>query len=369
MNNVPICIEVPPPITAATEQTPPPPHVFCHQLIPLYLPPSWDADDDINQQPPPQPPLLPHRCSIRLYHNQKYQHQHNKMDCLRGLSNVAHIHYHHHYYHTNRHGGGTGGEDTVMNRDDERIKEAKHQTDEMGEMGVVSPRGGVGAVVVVGSLLTSYDAIYAHSVHLVGFDTVSHIGDFFGCMCISITSLDLSPLRNVTTIGDSFLCGCRRLRSCCCDHPHHLEGEETEEGAVGNVYVTHQPRNHHTPSLSNPCDCRFDLTPLRNVTSIGHHFLSGCTSLVCINLDPLDRGTSIGNHFLGGCRAIQCTLLHLNALASVASIGSNNGTFLDGCDELSEIDLSSISNLIVRNAVIDTQGCFGVHGDDLVLEF
>eukprot|EP00760_Papus_ankaliazontas_P028006 PhM_4_TR3474/c1_g2_i1/m.77882 len=73
--------------------------------------------------------------------------------------------------------------------------------------------------------------------------------------------LDLSPLTNVTKIGNNFLHGCSRLTS-------------------------------------------LDLSPLANVRHIGSGFLDGCGALTSLDLSPLKNVTQIGVFFLHGCTAL-----------------------------------------------------------------
>jgi hypothetical protein len=113
----------------------------------------------------------------------------------------------------------------------------------------------------------------------------------------SIISIDLSPLSNITSIGDEFLWICLRLES-------------------------------------------IDLSPLINLTSISDDFLNGCDGLESINLSPLINLTSIGDNFLNGCIGLKS--INLTDLTKVVSIGDD---FLYMCKQLESIDLSYLINL------------------------
>ena len=100
------------------------------------------------------------------------------------------------------------------------------------------------------------------SANIVLFRSKVHpikIGDNFLRDCENLTSIDLSPLSNVTLIGHNFLRNCKNLTS-------------------------------------------IDLSPFSNVTSISSYFLSSCENLTSIDLSPFSNVTSIGGSFLSGDR-------------------------------------------------------------------
>ena len=75
---------------------------------------------------------------------------------------------------------------------------------------------------------------------------------------IKITSIDLTPLSNLTTIGNSFMFNCYSLKS-------------------------------------------IDLTPLSNLSTIGNSFMHNCNNLKNIDLSRLSKLTTIGNSFMRNC--------------------------------------------------------------------
>ena len=83
-----------------------------------------------------------------------------------------------------------------------------------------------------------------------------------------------------------------------------------------------------------------DLTPLKNITSIGDGFMNNCIKLKEINLSFLSNITSIGNNFMLGCKVLQ--EINLSFLSNIVSIGFN---FMSNCTELKNINLSGLSNL------------------------
>ena len=80
------------------------------------------------------------------------------------------------------------------------------------------------------------------------------IGNKFLQNCTSLTTIDLSPLQNVTSIGYDFLANCTSLTT-------------------------------------------IDLLPLQKITFVGDYFLANCRSLTSIDLS-LQNITSIGNQII-----------------------------------------------------------------------
>ena len=98
------------------------------------------------------------------------------------------------------------------------------------------------------------------SLDLSGLHSLTSIGDEFLYEC-SITSLDLSSLSNVTKIGDLFLTGC------------------------SSITVLHLPG-------------------LNSVTRMGISFLSFCDSITSLDLSGMNSVTEIGDEFLHECSSI-----------------------------------------------------------------
>ena len=138
----------------------------------------------------------------------------------------------------------------------------------------------------------------------------------------NITSIDLSPLENIISIGSYFLSGCSSL-------------ETIDLYPLCNITSISSHFLSGCSSLET-----IDLSPLSNITSIGANFLSECSSLNTIDLSPLSNITSIGKEFLKKCQKL--TSINLSPLANITSISSD---FLEGCSRLTIIDLSPLSNI------------------------
>ena len=137
------------------------------------------------------------------------------------------------------------------------------------------------------------------SIKIILFRTQTHpikIGNGFLSRCSNLTSIDLSPLSNVTSTGNRFLSNCSNLTS-------------------------------------------IDLSPLSNVTSIRNGFLNGCSKLESIDLSPLSNVTSIGDWFLSNCSNL--TSIDLSPFSNVTSIGN---FFLSGCSNLTTIIINDELN-------------------------
>jgi hypothetical protein len=158
-----------------------------------------------------------------------------------------------------------------------------------------------------------------------------------------ITTINLSPLENITSIGNGFLSRCKNL------HEINLSPLENIT-SIGNGFLSHCENLHeinlsplkNITSISNNflADCdklhKINLSPLKNITSIGDEFLSDCKNLHEINLPPLKNITSIGNYFLYFCGNIK--LIDFSELINITSIGSD---FMYNCSSLKTINLIS----------------------------
>ncbi len=140
--------------------------------------------------------------------------------------------------------------------------------------------------------------------------------------CEKLKSINLSPLQNVTEIGDGFLIGCKSLTSVNLSPFNKVE-------SIGNEFLS------NCNSLSN-----VDLLPLENITTIGYGFLANCYKLEYINLSPLKNITNIGSQFLSEC--INLKSIDLSPLKNVTTI---DNAFLYKCKKLKSINLSSLTKV------------------------
>ena len=136
----------------------------------------------------------------------------------------------------------------------------------------------------------SYVDQYLHSNHIPA--TVRHVAVFTGSGvvnqhflngCTGLTTIDLSPLLQVTVVQDSFLEGCTGLST-------------------------------------------LDLSPLLRVTEVQGFFLKGCTGLSTLDLSPLSHLKEVSYGFLKECTGL--TTLDLSPLSQVKEV---EWGFLDGC--------------------------------------
>ena len=185
------------------------------------------------------------------------------------------------------------------------------------------------------SLLKTTDKVNEYKYESTNFEFVrelpnlKHLNSFIKCYIYnkegyiqsyntSVTDIDLTPLSNLTSIGNEFLSTCKYLQN-------------------------------------------IDLTPLSNLTSIGNGFMKRCMSLTRINLSNLSNLTSIGDYFLAGCENLRT--INLSNLSNITSIRDN---FLAGCENLKTINLSNLSNITsIGNEFM--KGCISLHSIDITL--
>ena len=137
----------------------------------------------------------------------------------------------------------------------------------------------------------------------------------------SITSLDLSGLSSVTTIGNYFLCECSQLTSV------DLSGLSCLT-TIGRCFV----------ACSRPTTV--DLSGLSSLTTIGNNFLYSCSQLTAVDLSSLSSLTTIGVCFMSSCSCL--TSLDLSGFSSLVTIGNN---FLSSCSCLTSLNLSGLSSV------------------------
>eukprot|EP01064_Diplonema_japonicum_P021720 TRINITY_DN3128_c1_g2_i1.p1 TRINITY_DN3128_c1_g2~~TRINITY_DN3128_c1_g2_i1.p1 ORF type:complete len:124 (+),score=9.14 TRINITY_DN3128_c1_g2_i1:388-759(+) len=107
--------------------------------------------------------------------------------------------------------------------------------------------------------------------------------------CISLQTLDVAPLRNVTTIGHNFLSSCSSLTS--------VDLGLRDVASVGDKFLS-------------CCRCltSVDLSAMPNLTKLGGRFLSDCSSLTTVNLGTLrERVTDVGYRYMAGCNKLPST--------------------------------------------------------------
>ncbi len=185
------------------------------------------------------------------------------------------------------------------------------------------------------------------SIDLKPLMNITSIGDNFLYICPNLVSIDLSPLSNITTIGSNFLFNCGVLK-------------EIDFGALKNVITIKDGFLHNCTGLEKIDMSSFkklitigdnflyyckkltsiDLSSFENLTSIGDNFLFMDYELTSIDLSPLKNLTEIGNNFLQDCTRL--TSINLSSLTKISLIGNN---FLSNCKNITSIDLSSLSDI------------------------
>ena len=180
---------------------------------------------------------------------------------------------------------------------------------------------GLSSITTIGNCFLS-SCLRITAVDLSGFSSVTTIGNNFLFICSQITSLDLSCLSSATTIGDYFLFRCSQLTSLDLSC---LSSVTT----VGDTFLS------FCTQLTS-----LDLSSLSSVTTIGSFFLSSCSQLTSLDLSGLSSVTTIGNRFL--CSCSQLTAVDLSGFGSVITIGS---FFLSFCSKIASLDLSCLSSV------------------------
>jgi hypothetical protein len=157
---------------------------------------------------------------------------------------------------------------------------------------------------------------YSHHVPA----TTKHVTLYSNCVrlppllllgCSGLTTLDLSPLSQVTEVQESFLEGCSGLTTL-------------DLSALSKVTEVKGFFLQDCSSLTS-----LDLSPLSQVTLVKGFFLAGCSGLTTLDLSPLSQLTLFPGLFLMGCSGL--TTLDLSPLSRVRKV---EGAFLHGCQHV-----------------------------------
>ena len=173
-----------------------------------------------------------------------------------------------------------------------------------------------------------------------------HAGDNFFAGNSSLTAVDLSCLRNATTVGNGFLLSARALTSLqlaslanvtsigsrfCFDASSLTT---LDLGGLSNVTTVGRYFLYGSGLTA------LSLAGLHSVTAVGDGFLSHCGTLATVDLSALRNVQVVGDDFMASCRSI--TTLDVSGLASAISFG---GYFASDCTSLTSVDLSMLRSL------------------------
>ena len=173
------------------------------------------------------------------------------------------------------------------------------------------------------------------TIDLVPLRNVTSIGDSFLGNNLKLTSIDLSPFVNVRTIGSHFMSRCVSLTSI------DLTPLASSLKIIKHQFLSHCSGLTHV-----------DLKPLKAVDSIGHGMLQWCTGLRTISLPTFDHpDDTIGPLFLNGCSELQ--EIDLSPLHNMTVLPAY---FLACCTSLTSIDLAPLSGITSRGVLGDEFG-------------
>jgi hypothetical protein len=122
--------------------------------------------------------------------------------------------------------------------------------------------------------------------------TTTHLTLYSNCVCLppallkgcsGLTTLDLSPLSQITEVKELFLYGCSGLTTL-------------DLSPLSRVSVVLGSFLYGCSGLTS-----LDLSPLSQVTEVKEFFLYGCSGLTTLDLSPLSQVTEVKEIFLGTC--------------------------------------------------------------------
>ena len=156
---------------------------------------------------------------------------------------------------------------------------------------------------------------------------------------------DMSPLKNIETIGDNFANSCQSLTKIDLSGLIKLKtiGKNFAQGFVSLTEIK-LSKNIETIGRHFANDCKnlktIDLSGLTNLKTIGYNFANSCESLTTIDLSGLTKLETIGDRFANSCESL--TTINLSGLTILKTIGYN---FAFSCQRLTTINLNGLTNL------------------------
>ena len=148
-------------------------------------------------------------------------------------------------------------------------------------------------VQVIGDYFMSGCASLIH-VDLTPFGNVNTIGSHFLFDCTSLTAIDLRHLRSLTSTGSHFMASCTSLKSAdlSCQLSNFDSIADSFMTGCSSLEVVCMPQSSTSIATVGDGwlrDCvllsSIDLSCFRNVTTIGHHFMAGCTALKDVDIN------------------------------------------------------------------------------------
>eukprot|EP01064_Diplonema_japonicum_P034684 TRINITY_DN7285_c0_g2_i1.p1 TRINITY_DN7285_c0_g2~~TRINITY_DN7285_c0_g2_i1.p1 ORF type:complete len:375 (+),score=46.49 TRINITY_DN7285_c0_g2_i1:46-1170(+) len=201
-----------------------------------------------------------------------------------------------------------------------------------------------GTITAIGDYFLSYGEEGGDTLQTVdvsGLKNVETIGESFLRTVFTLESVDISGFSKVTTIARMFLCDCHNLKNVDISALHGLR--EVNEGfLLGCESLT-----------------KVDLSALVDVTTIGSNFLSSCSGLSFVEFPPFTSLVEVEATFLHCCSGLTTVdLKHFHRLTKIPMY------FIASCDALAHIDLSPLSNVThIRRGFL--RGCHSLAAVDL----
>eukprot|EP01060_Flectonema_neradi_P030110 TRINITY_DN4300_c4_g1_i1.p1 TRINITY_DN4300_c4_g1~~TRINITY_DN4300_c4_g1_i1.p1 ORF type:complete len:372 (+),score=43.82 TRINITY_DN4300_c4_g1_i1:35-1150(+) len=178
------------------------------------------------------------------------------------------------------------------------------------------------------------------SVDLSGLRHITSIGSSF-LSCTSIETIDFSPLSNVTNIAGRFLKRCCSLKSVDLSGLEELTTVDSqflsECSSLSSVRLPEKLRSisdcflYRCQSLTtiDASQCSFE--------NIGLSFLHGCSSLEVVDASCLKTIRFLRPNFLCQCSSLK-EISNISCLGNVNKVGSY---FLYGCDHFAQVNNQS----------------------------
>lgn len=185
------------------------------------------------------------------------------------------------------------------------------------------------------------------SVDLSPLYPIETIGDNFLTLGQNITNIDLTPLSNVKIIGDSFLARCKNLQTINLEKLTNitdigysflvdcLKINFVDFSAFGQIKMLKKYFLSYCSNIK-----QVDLSPMKELINIDSDVLINMDKLEKVNLSGLSKLKKISHNFLSNCpELVEVNMQGLDSLEIVY------GDFLSHCPKLKQINLTECPNL------------------------
>lgn len=260
------------------------------------------------------------------------------------------------------------GEEIELAEEDVKIVDGKPTIDVPSISRARGIQGGINFLPSDGGIVVLSTKNYLLDIEFQGFEYLTEIGSNFLSRQYNLTDIGIDGLSKVETVGDSFLAWCQALKSIDLNKFENLNTIGTyfchSLEKVSEIDLSIFKKNNIIPKdyflnyIGYYTDMEtIDLSPLDYLTKLPHNFIADL-NIKYIDLSPLRNVTSIGGHFPSGWHKV--TKIDLTPLENVSSWvavwGVDAFINLESLEELDLYPLKKMTNWRTPTYMINNCG-------------